>query len=63
MQETAIDRCGEYAEEFLRRLWAMKKRFKRDGFAQITGCKEAAALRRISLDLTRALADLRQGRE
>jgi len=62
MQETAMDRCGEYAEEFLRRLRATKERYGTDRLAKISGCKEAAALRRISLDLTRALADLRQGR-
>jgi hypothetical protein len=63
MQETAIDRCGEMAEEFLRRMILWKDRVREDPQARICNCKEAASLRRISLDLTRALADLRQGRE
>lgn len=62
MQEKTMDRCGEYAMEFLRRLSEMRKALKGDPDVAVCGCKESAALRRISLDLTRALADLRQGR-
>lgn len=47
------------ATRFLERLGAYQARAKNDSMASY-GCPESAALKRASMDLTRALADLRR---
>lgn len=44
-----LDRCKKWRE-----------RMKQDSSMAYTGCRESAALRRASLEMTRALADLRR---
>jgi len=48
------------SRRFIRNAEAAKKRLKEDQYAGFSGSKETAAAKRASLDLTRALADLRK---
>ena len=63
MKEIHLQRCEKLCEEFLKLAAALRIReaegaYKFDSY--ISGCRESGALRRKSLDLTRALADLRR---
>ena len=48
------------AERFISAAKLARKRLRDDPYAPITGCKETGAARRASMDLTRALAELRK---
>lgn len=47
------------AKRFIKAAEAAQKRISADELAAMTGCKETAAAKRASMDLSRALADLR----
>lgn len=49
----------EESERFLARAKAARKKLKENEWAKY-GCKETASAKRASLDLTRALSDLRR---
>ena len=51
-----------FAREFLQKGDRALKRHEADSTVAITGCKETAACRRASMDLTRALAEMRKGK-
>jgi hypothetical protein len=59
MNMVSIDRAKKRVKEFLDRVAEMEIKFEEDETA-FYGCRESAALRRSSMDLTRALADLRR---
>jgi hypothetical protein len=59
MNDKTVDRCRRLAKEFSKRAEHYQTL---DNLARISGSKEGGALRRASMELTRALADLRQGR-
>lgn len=48
------------ARRFIRAALAAKEALKYDKTVSITGCKETAAAKRASMDLTRYLAELRR---
>jgi len=52
----AVEEC----RRFIYKAEDAKKRLKEDKYAGISGSKETAAAKRASLDLTRALAELRK---
>ena len=54
-----LHNAEEMAKRFLLTVQAMDDRYKADNSA-FYGCKESAAVRRASMDLTRALAVLRK---
>lgn len=61
MKDSAIRTAADEARRFLRRcdeLEAEKVRMRQDSCQRLP--KESAALRRASMDLTRALADMRR---
>jgi len=64
MTDFDIDNAAEAAMKFLKRIEQHKARQKRDKYyaemSMIVGYKETAAIRRSSLDLTRALAEMRK---
>lgn len=60
MKIEAINLAIAEAHHFIRAAEAAKKRLEADNMAHISGSKETAACRRASMDLTRALARLRQ---
>lgn len=64
MQRWAIDEAADAATRFLEAVEAFKEREKEDDYFRryvgITGFKETAAIRRASMDLTRALATVRK---
>ena len=64
MQPETIAAAIEEAERFIRRAKAYQRAEDRSlpGYNPGTNPRESGALRRASMDLTRALADLRQGR-
>ena len=62
MNSAAISRAISEAQRFIRAAQAAEQRLKSDKYALITGSRETASCRRASMDLTRTLADLRQGR-
>ena len=47
------------AERFIARAKACKKKLKRDNYSH-QGCAESGAMKRSSMDLSRALVDLRR---
>ena len=56
-----IDKAASEAKRFLAAVKDLKERAREDAFINVFwGCKESGALRRASLDLTRALADMRR---
>ena len=64
MNQKAIDQAVTEAKRFLNRVALMEKVVKSqktDDYSWLNP-KETGAVRRASMDLTRALADLRQGR-
>ena len=60
MTEESIKRAIEEADRFLRAAKSAQKRIRDDKFALISGSKENGAAKRASLDLTRALAEMRR---
>lgn len=56
-------KAKDEAKRFIAAVEAMENRLANDSyarsFAYITGCRESAQVRRSSMDLTRALADMR----
>lgn len=48
------------AERFIQKAEAALRALHNEPMAEITGCKETGAARRASLDLTRALAEMRK---
>lgn len=58
-----LERAEEEAVRFLNAILGLKHRLKIDqrvrDYGHITGCAESGAVRRASLDLTRALAKVR----
>lgn len=62
MKNDSIDAAVAEAERFIVRAKALKARRKKDEWlSEWQGCKESGALRRASLDLSRALTNLRGG--
>ena len=62
MDDITIKEAMKEAKEFIERAKAVLERRKIEGKAVYFGCKETGALRRKSMDLTRALARLRKNR-
>ena len=60
MNPTNLLRAIIKAEEFIHRANQAKKKIEENGGVLITGCKETAACRRASMDLTRILAQVRK---
>jgi len=65
MTVKAVDQAWIEANRFTRQCEALKMRIKLDstvcpGGVAIKGCPESGAVRRASMDLTRALAELRK---
>ena len=57
----ALDEVEREAKRFLERVYQARERIKTDSFARY-GCKETAAVKRASMDLSRALTELRKAR-
>ena len=55
-----IDTAIKEAQQFIQKASAWKKRLKSDSMAGISGSKEGGACKRASMDLTRALVDIRK---
>jgi len=62
MRDETIQIAADEARRFLKRVRAYQKRRTHDNMMLIVGSREAGDVRRSSMDLTRALADMRQGR-
>ena len=61
MREATLLQAIRMAERFIEAAEAARKRVAKDGnFLFYTGCKETAAAKRVSLDLTRMLAEMRK---
>ena len=58
MNKAKIEQCERLCREFLERAKAVKAEIKNEVW--YFGCKETSALRRTSMELTRALAELRR---
>jgi hypothetical protein len=59
MNKVTMDRAKEEAKRFLKAISEMEQRFDADENAWF-GCVESGRLRRSSMDLSRALTDLRR---
>ena len=59
MNIETISKAEAEAREFIKRCKAVRKSAKEDNYC-FFGCQETGALRRQSMELTRALADLRK---
>lgn len=57
---TQIDAAIKEAQQFIQKAFAWKKRLKSDSMVGISGSKEGGACKRASMDLTRALVDIRK---
>jgi len=62
MNDETIQVAVDEARRFLKRARAYQKRRTHDNMMLIVGSREAGDVRRSSMDLTRVLADMRQGR-
>ena len=60
MNRTTLNEAEEEAREFLRRVKALKANEYAMHRLSITGSPESAAVRRLSMELTRALAKMRR---
>jgi hypothetical protein len=60
MTQDKIDEAVAEAKRFIAKAEALKARRKAGDLYVFQGCRESGAVRRASLDLTRALADLRK---
>lgn len=58
MNQKALDNAEKEAKRFLQKIKELKER--EDPFVWIVGNKQSGAVRRASMDLTRALAELRK---
>lgn len=65
MTKEKMDACVAEAKRFLKAAQLLKDRMARDdaGRWALMGSKESGAMRRVSMDLSRALAELRKGRD
>jgi len=59
MKMENVDRAAEEAGRFLTLVGQLRVKVEQDKYC-MWGCKETAAVKRASLDLTRALADMRR---
>ena len=59
MDICAIDKAMKEAERFLDRAEAVRQKVMKDKYA-FMGCKETAACKRASMDLSRSLAEIRK---
>lgn len=55
-----IDVAVKEANRFIAKAFLWKRRIVHDKLASISGCKEGEAAKRSSMDLSRALAELRK---
>lgn len=60
MNEERLTRAIEEANRFLAAAKSYQERLQADSYLSFTGCRESGAVRRSSMDLTRALAQLRK---
>ena len=60
MKTEHIDAAVAEARRFIAKAEALKARREKNDLYDFQGCRESGAVRRASLDLTRALADLRR---
>lgn len=60
MRHEHIDAAVAEAKRFIAKADALKARRKKADLYDFQPCKESGAVRRASIDLTRALADLRR---
>jgi hypothetical protein len=60
MNDAKLAAAISEAERFIKKARAARKRLKEDRLVIISGSAETGAARRASMDLTRALADLRK---
>lgn len=59
MKEESLNTAIAEAKRFLETTKKLKTKMKESKYFIHCGCKETAAVRRASMDLTRALADMR----
>ena len=59
MNEYTIDKAEELANKFILAVDDMRKRVEEQDLANPYNCKQSAALRRSSMELTRALSEMR----
>ena len=62
MTDETLQSAINEAIRFLNKAKDCKMAFSESAMASIVGCRESSAVKRSSMDLTRVLADLRQGR-
>jgi len=62
MTDETLHAAINEAIRFLNKAKDCKMKFHESALARICGCPESSAVKRSSMDLTRVLADLRQGR-
>ena len=62
MNKETIEDAREEARRFIKYANQALNRLEHDTMARISGSRETAACRRASMDLTRALADMRRAR-
>lgn len=60
MKPEYLERAIAEARRFIKMANAAEARITEDKYALISGSRETAAVKRASMDLTRALADLRR---
>jgi hypothetical protein len=60
MNRATLQAAMDEATRFLIKASELKRRWEEDEMSALTGCRESGAARRASLDLTRALAELRK---
>ena len=62
MKDETIQVAADEAMRFIRRVARYEEAKKENALIGVCGSREGGDLRRSSMDLTRALADMRQGR-
>lgn len=62
MEPDQIEEAANEAARFLRRVEQWRRRHGDDEYPPVVGTPETGAVRRASMDLTRALAAMRTGR-
>ena len=60
MTDETLQAAINETERFLNKAKDCKRAFSESSLAIITGCKESAAMKRSSMDLSRTLSDLRR---
>ena len=58
-----IDTAIFEAQRFIKRAAEWRRKLEKNKYPMISGSQEGGAAKRSSMDLTRALADFRKGRE